>query len=303
VFVVSSGSLVLARLAPGDFTAEAYGIGANAETVARARVQLGLDRPLLVQYQEWIGRAARLDFGVSLLYGRPVGELIAERAANTAVLTIAALLLATLVGLPLGVFTGSRRGGWLVAAVRSLSLAGLSLPSLLTSLIFVFIAARTGWFPIGGMRSLAGPSGGAFIDLAWHLALPALALAVPIAAMFERLQSQAMADTMAQPFVLATVARGVPAGRLVWRDALRVAIRPVAAVYGLVVGALLSGSFAVEMVTAWPGLGRLMYDALRARDTYLVAGCAAAGAVFLAAGSLVSDLALAAADPRVREGS
>ena len=131
--------------------------------------------------------------------------------------------------------------------------------------------------------------------------MPAGALALPLAAMFERLQAQAMADTIGAPFVLATFARGVPRARVVWRDALKASLRPVASVYGLVVGTLLSGSFVVEVITAWPGLGRLMLDALRARDVYLVAGCAGTGAIFIAFGTLLSDAALALVDPRVAE--
>ncbi|MGH9143163.1 MAG: ABC transporter permease subunit, partial [Vicinamibacterales bacterium] len=104
-----------------------------------------------------------------------------------------------------------------------------------------------------------------------------------------------------QPFVLATLARGVPWRRVIWRGALKAALRPIAGVYGLVIGTLLSGSFAVEVITAWPGLGSLMLQALRSRDIYLVAGCAGAGALFLAGGTLVADLALAAVDPRARE--
>jgi len=110
-----------------------------------------------------------------------------------------------------------------------------------------------------------------------------------------------MSDVVGQPYVLATLARGVPRSRVVWRDGLKPALRPVAALYGLVIGTLLSGSFAVEVITAWPGLGRLMLDALRARDVYLVAGCAAAGSLFLAAGTLMSDAALALVDPSARE--
>jgi peptide/nickel transport system permease protein len=119
--------------------------------------------------------------------------------------------------------------------------------------------------------------------------------------MFERLQSQAMSETIGQPFVLATLARGVPRSRIIWRDALKAALRPIAAVYGLVIGTLLSGSFAVEVITAWPGLGRLMLEALGARDVFLVAGCAGMGSVFLACATLMSDVALAVVDPRVRE--
>src|SRR5262249_13308731 len=122
-----------------------------------------------------------------------------------------------------------------------------------------------------------------------------------IAAVFERLQSQSMADAVHQPFILAAVARGVPSRALILRHAWPVSLRPLCAVYGLVIGALLSGSFIVEYVTAWPGVGKLMYEALRAGDIYLVAACAAMGACFLAIGTLVGDLLLAAADPRVRE--
>jgi peptide/nickel transport system permease protein len=149
------------------------------------------------------------------------------------------------------------------------------------------------------MRSAGAGSGTG--DLLWHLVVPATALALPIAAMFERLRSQAMSEVVQQPYVTAALARGVPRSRVVWRDALRAALRPTVAVYGLVIGALLSGSFAVEAVTSWPGLGQLMLNALRARDIYLVAGCAAAGSIFLAFGTFVSDVTLAIVDPRARE--
>jgi peptide/nickel transport system permease protein len=130
--------------------------------------------------------------------------------------------------------------------------------------------------------------------------VPAAALALPLAATIERMQARAMADVLAEPYVTAARARGASRARLLWRDALKPALRPVVSVYGLVLGGLLSGSFVVEVVTAWPGLGRLMFDALRSRDLYLVAGCAAAGGVFLSLGSLLSDLALALIDPRLR---
>jgi peptide/nickel transport system permease protein len=302
VFAVSSAALVLARLAPGDYVTETLGIDARRSRVEQARARYGLDRPVAEQYRDWLWGAARLDFGNSLLYDRPVGELIPERAANTAVLAATALVGATLIGLPLGIVTGSRRRGVIPGLIRAVSLVLLSLPPLLTSLILVLVAARTGWFPVGGMRSIGADSSGV-ADVLWHLVIPAAALGLPIAAMFERIQSQAMADVVGQPFVLAALGRGVPRGRVIWRDALKVALRPPAAVYGLVVGTLLSGSFAVETVTAWPGLGRLMLEALRARDLYLVAGCAAVGSVFLALGTLMSDVVLALIDPRAAERS
>jgi peptide/nickel transport system permease protein len=294
VFLVSSASLILARLAPGDFSTAVLGDRARPEQIERTRAQYGLNRPVADQYRDWIAHAVRFDFGRSWLYDTPVSTLVRDRAANTAILAVTALAAATLIGLPLGILTGSRRAGVISHTIRGTSLVLLSLPPLLTSLVMVMIAARTGWFPIGGMGSEVA-------DVLSHLVVPAVALALPVAAMFERLQAQAMAEVVGQPYVLAAFARGVPRSRIVWRDALKAALRPTAAVYGLVVGSLLSGSFAVEIVTSWPGLGRLMLEALQARDVYLVAGCAAAGSVFIALGTLLSDAALAAVDPRTRE--
>ncbi len=302
VIAVSSGALLLTRLAPGDVTAN-LGAFAPPDEVARTRARFDLDRNPVAQWGDWALRASRFDFGDSFLYNRPVGGLIRAAAINTAILAVAALAVATLVGIPLGILTGSRRGA-LPAAVRGLSLVFLSIPPLLTSLFFVFLAARTGWLPPGGMTSVdvVDASWSAWmLDVARHLPLPALALALPLAATFERLQSQAMSEAIHQPFVVAAMARGVMWRQLLLDHAWRASLRSMCAIYGLAIGALLSGSFVVEYVTAWPGLGRLMYEALRARDIYLVAGCAAMGGLFLAFGSVVADLLLFAADPRVRE--
>jgi peptide/nickel transport system permease protein len=302
VLVVSSAALVLARLAPGDVTAQ-LGAFADPREIASTRARFDLDRSPAAQWMVWVSRALRFDFGDSFLYNRPVRGLIGRAAANTAALAVVALVAATILGIPLGIFTGSRRGA-AAALVRGVSLVCLSVPPLLTSLFLVFLAATTRWFPAGGMTSAGALDVGwsAWLaDVAIHLPLPALALALPIAATFERLQAQSMTEALHQPFTLAAVARGVAPRDVIVRHAWRVSLRPICAVYGLAIGALLSGSFAVEFVTAWPGLGRLMYEALRARDIYLVAGCAAMGGLFLAFGSLVGDLLLAAADPRVAE--
>ena len=300
VFVVSSSALLLTRLAPGDFTTEqAF---ANPETRARLRAELGLDRPLAAQYLSWLGGAVRFDFGRSLLYARPVNALLGERAANTAVLAVTALVLATLIGIPLGIYSGSRPRGTGRAIVRVISVLGISMPPLIGSLLLVFIAARTGWLPVGGMTSAAGLDmtwSAWFADLARHLPVPALALGIPLAASLERLQSQAIADAVGEPFVSASRARGLERRQALVRHAWPVSLRPVLGLYGVMIGSLFSGSFIVEVVTTWPGLGRLMFDALKARDLFLVAGCAAMGSLFLAIGTLIADLLLAWTDPRV----
>jgi peptide/nickel transport system permease protein len=302
--VVSSAALVLTLLTPGDFAADnQFG---DVELMAARRAALGLDRPVHVQYLDWVSRAVRFDFGQSLLYSRPVNDLLRERALNTAVLSAAALVAATLVGIPMGIYTAARERGVGVSLVRAASLIMLSMPPLIASLAMVLLAARTGWFPVGGMGSAEAahmdwPRW--LADLAHHIPLPAIALALPLAATLERLQSQSLRDARQQPFVRAAEARGLSPDRALLTHAWRVSLAPVLGLYGLMIGSLFSGSFIVEVVTAWPGLGRLMYDALRARDLYLVAGCAAAGALFLAVGTFIADALLAVADPRTRSGS
>jgi peptide/nickel transport system permease protein len=298
----SSAAFFLTRAAPGDLTTQ-LGPLAKASEIAETRARYGLDRSWVEQWALWASRAVRFDFGESFLYNRPVASVLGPAALNSATLAVVALSVATATGVFLGVVggTGRKRGR---AAVRVLSAVFVSLPPLLTSLVLVFIAARTGLLPAGGMSSAGAGDlswGPWLLDVAWHVPLPALALALPIAATFERLQSQAIEEVVEQPFVAAARARGVPDGAVVWRHAWPVSLRPICAVLGVAIGALLSGSFVVEYVTTWPGLGRLMYEALRARDIYLVAGCAAAGSAFLAFGTLAGDLLLAAVDPRVRE--
>ena len=303
ILIASSASLILTRLAPGDFTTE-QALETQAADRARRRAELGLDQPIASQYVSWLAGAVRFDFGRSLLYSRPVSAVLGERAMNTAVLASAALLLATALGIPLGIYTGSRSSGVGRRLVRASSLVVFSVPPLIGSLGLILLAARTGWFPVGGMTSSASGDvtfGAWLADLLRHLPVPALALALPLAATLERYQSQALTDARREPFVAASRARGVSWMQSLMRHAWPVALRPVLGIYGVMIGSLFSGSFVVEVVTAWPGLGRLMFDALVARDLYLVAGCAAAGAACLALGTWMADVLLAAADPRVRE--
>jgi peptide/nickel transport system permease protein len=300
VLVVSSAALILARLAPADGA-----IGVDPAIAAAERHRLGLDKPLAEQYVDWLSRTARLDFGESQVYRRPVLPLIRDGAARTAWLGLSALALATLAGIPLGIVTASRRGGVITVLVGGSSIVLLSVPSLITSLVLLLIASRTGWLPAGGYGDVpvdAGLMETLAVRLR-HLVLPALAIALPLSASLERLQSAAMREALTDPSILAALARGVPRHRVVWRHALRLSLKPVLGVYGILIGSVLSGSFVVEIVTSWNGLGGLMYSALQGRDIYLVAGCAAAGSLFLATGVLAADIALALADPRIEEGA
>lgn len=300
VLGVASGAFLLTRLAPGDALTP-DGPFNDPIRLQAERERLGLNRPILEHYVFWLARAARLDFGESILYSRPVSDLLRERAANTTMLASTALLLATLVGLPLGVYTATHRRGIGSLLARVVSMLLLSTPPLIGSLLLVLLAVKTGWFPSSGMTSAAGLSGWRwFLDVIAHLPVPALALALPLAATLERLQSQSLADVSHEPFLRACLARGVSKRDALFRHAWPASLGPLLGLYGVMIGTLFSGSFVVEVVTAWPGLGRLMVDALSARDIYLVAGTAAAGAACLAAATFVTDVLHAAIDPRLR---
>ena len=284
VAVVAMSAFVLARVAPGDSTLERILAGSNPAAIAAERARYGLDRPLPSHLASWALAAMRLDLGMSSRYEQPVRGLVLERAGATAVLATLALTLATAIGFPVGVLTGARPRSWLARSVQPVSIALVSCPPIVAALALLLLAAWTGW--------LSTDPGAA--------AIPVIALALPLAATIERLQSQSTVETMASPDLLAAAARGIPPGRLVWVHGARQSLRPVLGIYGLIIGGLFSGSLAVEWATSWPGLGRLTYDALVHRDLFLVAGCALGGAILIAVGNFAADAARALADPRVR---
>lgn len=299
VLLVSSFALLLVHLAPGD----AFSRFDVDPAVARSeRTRLGFDRPFVQQYVSWLGRSARLDFGESTRFRRPVSGLLAERLPRTLLLGASALLVAIALGIPLGVVVGALPERWWARAIRGTSMLLVSVPPLVMSLVLLLIAARTGWLPAGG---LGVPADAPLMERASltlrALILPALALALPIAASVERLQSAAILDALREPCVRAALARGVTRRRAVWNHALRLSLKPVLAILGIIVGSVLSGSFVVEIVMSWPGVGHLMFEALLSSDLYLAAGCAAAASLSLAIGVLMSDVALATVDPRARE--
>jgi ABC-type dipeptide/oligopeptide/nickel transport system permease component len=301
-WLVASAVFVLGQLARGDYLTQTLGFTASADTVARARASQGLDRPVWTRYAEWLSRLSRLDLGTSLRYQQPVAPLVAARGANTLLLGLTAFVIAALLGAAAGMVTGSRPGSAAATVSRLVSTLCLSCPPLLASLLLVWAAAATGLAPVSGIESVERATGwlARSVDVIRHLPVPALALALPFAAVIERITAQAVAQALGEPCIQAARARGVPEHQVRRRHALRLGAAPILAVGGTLAGTILSGSFAVELVTSWPGLGRLTYDALLARDADLAAACAIAAAALLGVAVVLSDVVLAAVDPRVR---
>lgn len=295
LLLATSAAWVFTWAAPGR-EAESFGMPDTAAARAADRAQAGVDAGPVAGLAAWWRAALRLDLGQSLRFQRPVGPLVAERTANSALLAVIALSIAAAAGLPLGVLSASSQG-WRRRAIRWGSVTLLSLSPLIMAIGLSWLAVRA------GLPAAAGTALSTW-EAAWRtLLVPVASLALPLSATFERLQSRAWAQVAADPSLRAALVRGVPEARVRWRHAWRLSVPPVASVGGTIAGAVLSGALAVEVVTAWPGLGRLTFDALTARDAPLVAGCALATAMLVSAGALAADLVAAWADPRLREGS
>ena len=288
---------VVVRVLPGDPAALILGVESNPETVARLRQALGLDRPLAVQYVDWLARAARGDLGTSIQYDVPVGRLILSRLPVTLPLALMAAAIMVAVALPLGVYaaTRHRRGGDYAAML--VSQLGIAVPAFWSGLLLILLfSVRLGWFRSGGFE---GWSAGVVTGIK-ALLLPAIALGAFQAAVLVRATRSAVLDVLREDYVRTARAKGVAEGRVVARHALRNAMIPIVTVMGIQLGQLIAGAIVLESVFALPGLGRLALVAIGARDLPVVQGVTlfvAASIVFI---NFAVDLAYAALDPRIR---
>lgn len=301
LFGVSVVIFLLLRLTPGDPAMVMLGSDVTAEALEAVRRDLGHDQPLPVQYVLWLGRAVRGDLGESLFLRRPVLQAIGDRFGATALLTGAALALSTALGIAAGVLAATRRGGWVDVGSMMLSLAGVSMPVFWLGLVLIVVfSLQFRWLPPSGMYPPSGER--ELTDLARHLMLPAVTLALPSMAIVARLTRSTMLEVLHNDYVRTARAKGLAERLVITRHALRNALIPVVTVIGLQVGTLLGGAVLVEAVFSWPGLGSLMLAAIANRDFPLVQGVTLFVAVIFGLVNLAVDLSYAVLDPRVRYG-
>jgi len=298
--VASVVIFLVMEVVPGDPAAYMLGIGATDETVAALRAELGLDRPRLERYFAWVAGMMAGDFGVSYTYGVPVGQLILERAAVSVPLAGLALLITVAIALPAGVVAAARRNRPEDMAIMGLTQLGIAVPNfwfaMLLSLLF---AVLLGWFSAGGF-----PGWDAGILPALRaLALPALALALPQASSLARVMRSALIDTLGEDFIRTARAKGLPAGQVLWRHAVRNALIPVVTIIGLQFSFLLAGGIIIENVFFLPGLGRLVFQAITQRDLIVVESVVVLLVASVVTVNFAVDLAYAAIDPRLRARS
>jgi peptide/nickel transport system permease protein len=297
LWVASIIIFAMLQIIPGDPAQLMLGINATDDAVAALREQLGLNAPLFERYINWMSGMLVGDFGYSYTYGTAVGNLIAERITVSLPLALIALALSTLIAIPVGIFTASRRGTATDTSAMAITQIGIAIPNFWFAILLVYVFAITlRLVPAGGFP---GWETGLWPALK-SLLLPAIALALPQAAILSRVTRSALLETMAEDYIRTARAKGLPARRVLWHHALRNALIPVLTILGLQFAFLLAGTIIIENVFYLPGLGRLIFQSIQRLDLMVVQSVVVllvASVIFI---NFLVDLAYAWADPRLR---
>jgi ABC-type dipeptide/oligopeptide/nickel transport system permease component len=279
----------LIHLIPGDPAQAMLGDAASPESVIELRTRLGLNRPLHVQYAAFLMGVARGDLGESLRTNERVSSAIAARLPATVELALAAMFVAIVIAIPTGIVAAVWSGTGVDHAATTLALVGLSMPTFwLGPLLGLVFSVELGWLPVSGRGTVA------------HLVLPAITLGSPLAAVLARMTRASLMDELGETYVTAARARGLSEARIVLRHAFRNSLIPIVTVLGLQVGGVLTGAVITETIFAWPGVGRLLIQSIGFRDYPLVQGCILLIAVTYVSVNLLTDMAYAFLDPRIR---
>lgn len=294
----------LMHLVPGNyFDSLRLNPQISPETIQRYEAMYHLEDPVFIQYLHWLKNIARLDLGYSFSYQQPVAGILVSRLGNTLLLTVTAFLIAWLCAVPLGLWAGLKSGGFVDRLGRGVAYLGLSVPNFLLCLLLLWGAACWGKIPLGGVSSPYAetlPWYERAVDLLAHMIIPVFVLAVSSFAYLFRLMRAQTLEVVNRDFVFFLRSLRVSESRIIFRHVGRNAINPLISLFGMELPVLFSGAAMVEIFTGWPGLGSLMLQAVRAQDQFLVLGNMLFLAFLLILGNLISDILLAAADPRIR---
>ncbi|MGH7266570.1 MAG: ABC transporter permease [Candidatus Rokuibacteriota bacterium] len=304
VFVMAINFLIV-HAAPGDPITYLYGSSAevSAEQMSRLRAELGLDRPLYVQFVLYVRNLLGGDLGFSVINRKPVLDLILERIPATLVLMSAAFVFSVLAGALWGVISAVRARTGIDYAVTIVSLFGYSMPTFWLGLILILVfSLQLGWFPTMGMVTLGSERSGfsGLVDLLHHLVLPTITLGSFFVATYARLTRSSMLEILGQEFITTAWAKGLPGMAVYYKHALRNALLPVITIVGLQIGFMFAGAVLTETIFAWPGMGSLTYQAILQRDYALLMGLFLIVSVCVILMNLVTDLVYTVVDPRIR---
>jgi nickel ABC transporter permease subunit NikB len=294
LFLLSLLTFTLMKLAPGDPVLRILEVDELAVTQAdeaALRKELGFDRPLLVQYGEWMLNVLQFDFGNSYIKGRPVLDEMIARLPTTIQLTVGGLAVMVLIAVPLGLLAAKYPGRWPDHLSRVLALIGASIPSFWMGLLLIYaFAFKLQWLPSMGKGSFQ------------HMLLPSITLGFAMAAVYARLLRAGLLESLSQEYIRAARARGIAEWRILWRHALRAALLPIVTVFGMSIGSLLAGTVVIETLFSWPGLGSMAVEAIFQRDYPVIQGYVLLTGVFVVVVNLLVDLSYGLLDPRIRYG-
>ena len=307
---VSFFSFLVIQLPPGDFldsyvqTLSRSGMGVDRAALASLRHAYGLDRPMIVQYWEWVTRFARGDMGVSLLYAKKVNIIIWERLPWTLLITVTSLLLMYLISIPVGVYSARKQYSVGDFAASFVVFLGMATPAFLLALGLMWIVYLVFGISLGGLQSpqfMNQPMNWAALkDLLWHLPVPIFVVAVAGMANLIRTMRATLLDELGRQYVTTARAKGLEERKLIWRYPVRMALNPIISSGGWLLAEMFSGDTVVGIVLGLPTIGPVMYRALLAEDMYLAASCVMVMSILTVVGFLISDIVLAFNDPRIR---
>ena len=299
LIVASIVIFAVIEVIPGDPAAFMLGVNARPDTIAALRAEMGLDQPVLLRYFDWVTGLLRGDFGQSWTYKTPVSDLIADRIWVSLPLAIYALLLSTLIAFPAGIYAASRRGGAGDVTIMGATQLGVAIPNFWFAMILVLVfAINLRWFSAGGFAGWDNP-----LLALKSLTLPAIALALPQAAILARVMRSSLLDMLGEDFIRTARAKGLTRRQALWRHAVRNALIPVLTIIGLQFSFLLAGGIIIEQVFFLPGLGRLIFQSISARDLIVVESVVMLLVFVVILVNFLVDLAYAAVDPRLRTKS
>ncbi|MBF2078667.1 MAG: ABC transporter permease [Synechococcales cyanobacterium T60_A2020_003] len=306
LLLASALSFFIIQLAPGDYLDTLrLNPQISQETLQDLQTRFGLDKPVWQQYWLWLKQVVtKGDFGISFAYQRPVSSILRERIPPTLLLALSSIVVTWAIAIPLGIIGAVHHNKLIDRILRVISYIGQGFPTLITGLLLLFFAQLTSpLFPVGGMTSIDHEDlswFGKILDIGWHLILPTLALSITGFAGLQRIMRGQMLDVMRQDYIRTARAKGLSENKVVYVHALRNAVNPLITLLGFEFASLLSGAFITEGLFNWPGLGKLVLEAVRAQDLYLVMASLMMGAVMLIVGNLLADLLLKVADPRIK---
>jgi peptide/nickel transport system permease protein len=306
LLLASALSFFIIQLAPGDYLSTLKtNPKISPERIEELRVQFGLGLPWIEQYKRWLWQVvSKGNFGQSFVYQRSVASLLWERIPPTLLLAISSLIVTWAIAIPLGIVAAVKQNRPIDRILQVISYTGQGFPSFITALLLLIMAQNISpLFPVGDMTSINHDDlsvAGKFLDIVWHMILPTIALSVTSFAGLQRITRGELLDVLRQDYIQTARAKGLPENRVIYVHALRNAVNPLITLLGFELASLLSGAFIAEFFFNWPGLGRLILQAVTAQDLYVVMASLVMGAVMLIVGNLLADLLLKVVDPRIR---